>query len=164
MDAKKYRLETVLEVRNRAKDEAARAVSMRMQKLELEESELFRRRTDLESCLERLEKAQTVMSEGFAKGIQAKDALAHQLFLDDLRKNEITLRAAMSEQTEAVSLAARELEAARSNLIEATREVKAIETHKMNWETTQKSETDRKVQKIDDEIGAILHSRNKKRS
>lgn len=159
MKAKKYRLETVLEIRRRAKDEAAQLVALRFQQLEQAEAELNRRRRKLQECFERQDQAQFLMSSELEKGIQAQNILAHQHFLNDLRKIEIELQTAVDRQIQNVAKAEKEVETAREKLIETARDLKSIENHKDNWKTVQRVEENRREQKISDEIGAILYGR-----
>ena len=159
MKAKKYRLETVLGIRNRAKDEAARHVALRLQQLQLAEEELNRRQMKLQACYEQQNKAQSQMNEELGKGLQARSILAHQNFLNDLRKIEIELKNDVEKQIQAVTRAEKELEAAREKLIESARDLKSIEVHKDNWQVSVQKEQSKREQKIGDEIGAILHGR-----
>ncbi len=161
MKATKYRLETVLDIRRRAKDEAARLVALRFQQLEQSEAELVRRRRSLQECFEKQDQAQSLMNQELEKGIQAQDILAHQNFLNDLRKIESELQNAVEKQIQAVGKAEKEVEAAREKLIETARELKSIETHKENWTAATRVEQTRREQKISDEIGAILYGRSK---
>lgn len=159
MKAKKYRLETVLDLRRRAKDEAARLVALRLQQLEQAEAELNRRQMNLQECFKKQNQAQKAMHEELNKGIQAQSVLAHQNYLNDLRKTEIELRELVEKQIQTVRKAEQDLEAARENLIETARSLKSIETHKANWQSAERITENRREQKISDEIGAILHGR-----
>ena len=159
MKAKKYRLETVLGLRRRAKDEAAQLVARRLEQLARAEQELARRRQALQACYERQTAAQRQMNEELARGLPARSILAHQHFLNDLRQTESELAAAVEKQIAVVKNAERDVEAAREKLIEAARELKSIETHKEQWQTAERREEGRRAQKIGDEIGAILHGR-----
>jgi len=161
MKAKKYRLETVLDIRNRAKEEAARQVALRFQQLEKAEEELMRRRRNLQNCYEKQNRAQTKMAEDLSKGLQAQSILAHQNYLNDLRKQEIELQKEVDKQIQTVANAEKEVEKAREKLIEAARELKAIEVHKENWQSVERIAENRREQKISDEIGSILHGRRK---
>ena len=161
MKAKKYRLETVLGIRGRAKDEAAKGVAARLQQLEKAEEELNYRRRRLQACYERQDQAQTLMNTELNKGLQARSILEHQNYLNDLRKTEAQLQEEVEKQIQTVARAEKELEAAREKLIEAARELKAIEVHKTNWQDSERAQENRRSQKISDEIGAILHGRRK---
>ena len=159
MKAKKYRLETVLGIRHRARDEAARQVALRLQQLQAAEEELARRQRKLQACYEQQNKAQALMNEELNKGIRAQNILAHQNYLNDLRSLEIELKADVEKQIQAVTKAEKELAGAREKLVESARDLKSIEIHKANWQDTQAKEINRRDQKISDEIGAILHGR-----
>jgi flagellar export protein FliJ len=159
MKAKKYRLEAVLGIRHRAKDEAARLVALRFQQLERAEEELNRRQMNLRDCYERQNQAQAMMNEELSKGTQAQNILAHQNYLNDLRKMESRLASEVEKQIQVVTKAEKEVEAAREKLIESARELKTIEVHKANWQSVERSAENRREQKISDEIGSILHGR-----
>lgn len=159
MKAKKYRLETVLKTRNRAREEAARQVALRFQQLDEAEAELNRRRMKLQACYERQNQAQSLMNGELSRGIQASTILAHQNYLNDLRNTEKELAAEVEKQIQVVAKAEKEVEAAREKLLEAAREVKTIEIHKAHWQTSERFLETRRQQKISDEIGAILHGR-----
>ena len=161
MSAKKYRLETVLGIRGRVKEEAARIVALRLQQLQAAEDELRRRQKKLQTCYEQQNKSQNLMNEEIRQGIQARKVLAHQNFLNDLRKLEIELKNDVEKQITAVSKAEKEVETAREKLIEAARELKSIEIHKANWQESEQKTEIKREQKISDEIGAILHGRRK---
>jgi len=159
MKVKKYRLETVLGIRNRAREEAARQVALRLQQLKQAEEELNRRQLKLQACYEQQNKAQTAMNEELNQGIQARNILAHQNYLNDLRKLEIELKNDVEKQILTVTKAEKELEKAREKLVETARELKSIEVHKTNWQLSEQKAQTKREQKISDEIGAILHGR-----
>ena len=159
MRVKKYRLQTVLMMRGRAKDEAAKLVALRYEQLAQAEQELLNRQRNLQTCYEKQTQARTAFNDELDKGIQAKGVVTHRLFLQDLRDQEIELKESVEKQKTAVKRAEDEVEAAREKLIEAAKELKAIEVHKENWITVEKVEQNRRDQKISDEIGSILHGR-----
>lgn len=144
-------------MRARAKDEAARQVALQLGRLAQAEEELNRRQLNLQICYERQSQAQTAMLEDLTKVSQAKNILAHKNFLRDLRSLETELLAAVEEQKQAVAKAEADVEAARGKLLEAARELKAIEVHKASWQTAEKAVSRRREQKLSDEIGSILH-------
>jgi flagellar export protein FliJ len=162
MTSKKYRLETVLEIRGRAKTEAARSLALRLEQLALAEAELNRRRKELENCRARRLKAQDAMFSQLSVGTQAHNITAHKDFLGQLKETENELEAAVEQQRQAVADAEREVAAAREKLIEAAKDLKAIEVHKSNWKTAEQKAETRRDQKISDEIGAILHGRRER--
>jgi flagellar export protein FliJ len=159
MAVKKYRLQPVLGAREAAKHEAERLLAARMAQLAEAEEELTRREREVESCRERQASARAEMLEVMDGGAAAARALAHRTHLADLRAQEESLRAAVEEQKGAVARCEADLERARVALVEAAREVRVIEKHRENWRERERRETARREQKLNDEIGAILHER-----
>lgn len=159
MNGKKYRLQKVLDIRNRAKDDAARRIALRYQQLAQAEEDLNLRQRRLVACYKRQNRAQETMQGELEKGVQAKNIVAHRTFLYDLREKEVELQAELDKQAQAVLNAERNVEVARENLIAAARELKAIEVHKAHWQSAERSVRTKQDQKISDEIGSILHGR-----
>ena len=159
MAVKKYRLQPVLGAREAAKHEAERLLAARMEQLAEAEEELARRVREVELCRERQEAARAEMLDVMSGGAAAARALAHRTHLADLRAQEETLRAEAEEQRGVVARCEAELERARAALVEAAREVRVIEKHKENWQERERREAARREQKVNDEIGAILHER-----
>jgi flagellar export protein FliJ len=159
MRTKKYRLETVLGIRHRARDEAARQVALCLQQLQAAEEELSRRQKKLQACCEQQNKAQTAMNEELKSGIQARGVIAHQNYLNDLRKLESELKNEVEKQILAVGKLEKDLEAAREKLTATARDLQSIEVHKANWQAAEQKSEIRRDQKLSDEIGAILHGR-----
>lgn len=157
MKANKYRLQTVLNVRKRARDEAARQVALRFEQLEQAEEELKNRLENLQTCREKQNEARAALNTELEKGVQAKSVVSHRAFLKELREQEIQLKFSVEEQKAVVKRAEQEVEAARQKLIEAEKELKAVETHKENWESAKLLEENCRERKIGDEIGAIIH-------
>jgi flagellar export protein FliJ len=159
MSGKKYRLQPVLGVREQAKREAERQLAARLAQLAEAEEELARRVREVEACGARQDSARAEMLEAMSAGAAAANALAHRTHLADLRAQEESLRAAAEEQKGVVARCEAEVERARAALVEAAREVRVIEKHKENWRERERREAVRREQKLNDEIGAILHER-----
>lgn len=155
----KYRLQTVMDVREQAQREAERLVAARLAQLAAAEEELARREREVALCRERQESARAEMLEEMRGGSAASRAVAHRTHLADLRTLEEELRAAAEEQRATVARCEAEVEKARAALVEAAREVKVIEKHREHWQERERREGARREQKLNDEIGAILHER-----
>jgi flagellar export protein FliJ len=164
MKSEKYRLQTVLEIRRRSCDEAAKMIALRLRQLEQEEIALRRRQNELKDCVEKLNQTNFLMNYELEKGLQTHNILQHRNFVEDLRKLEIKLKAEVEKQSQLVCKAEKDLEVAREKLFESTRELKTIENHKTNGQESEHSKKKRREQKITDEIGAILHERGKSSS
>lgn len=162
MSAKeKYRLQTVLNVRERAKKDAAQLVVLRRQQLSAAEAELERRQQNVVANLQKQKNAKEEMLDQMREGIEARNALNYRTHLADLREQEIFLRAEVIAQERVVSQAAAEVEKALEFLAQTAKELKVIETHKDNWQQLKRRESEKKEQKLNDEIGAILFQKDK---
>ena len=155
-----YKLQTVQDVRERAKRDAAQLVAAQRKQLEEAQAELGRRVEAVEDCRRQQVAAQQQMIEQARAGLEAHRLLAHRMHLADLRQMETSLVAAVEQQRLAVARAEGELEKATAKLIEAARELQVIERHRETWQQQQSLEQERREQKLNDEVGLILHQRN----
>ncbi len=163
MNGKKYRLQTVLDIRGRAREEAAKNVALRLEQLAKTEAELKRRQKLLQNCYERQSAAQKAMQEDLIQGTQTQHILGHKIFLNDLKNLENEILGAIEEQKKTVAKAEREVESAREKLLESAKDLKVIEVHRENWSNTEKIAAERRTQKISDEIGSIIYNRREKK-
>lgn len=163
MAKQKYRLETVLEIRDKIKKEAAQLVGVRREQLAATEEELKRCHQAVQDNLQKQREQQDLMFTEINQGVEARRAMAFRTHLTDLREIELDLRANVVKQEKVVQQAESELEKSLELLAEATKEVKVIEKHKETWRMNAKLEAERKEQKLNDEIGAILYSPKGKR-
>lgn len=157
----KYNLQRLLEVRERTRESAVQFLAQCRQYLALQETELAARKNAVEMCRQTQRRAEAEMMEKSLNGIKNSEILLHRRFLNDLREQEIELLTAVEEQKINVELAAQEVENALLALAEATKEMQVIEKHREKWQAEKRLELTRREQKINDEIGAILHERQK---
>ncbi|HWS53655.1 MAG TPA: flagellar FliJ family protein [Pyrinomonadaceae bacterium] len=157
-----YRLQPVLDVRERAQREAARVVAARRAQLEAAAAELARREGELGACRERQAAARSKMVGETERGAEARRIVAHRTHLADLRRREAELTAAVEEQKASVARAERDLDAALAALAEASKEVQVIEKHREHWREGERRATVRREQKLSDEIAAVIHRRGQK--
>jgi flagellar export protein FliJ len=157
----RYRLKTVLDLRQRAKQDAARLLARRREELAAAQTELARRQQAVENCLAEQAKQHQLLLEKMSGGMEAKQALVYRTHLADLREHERELRLAVAQQQIAVQKAEEEVEKAITGLIKATQEAQVIEKHKESWQEKNKVEEGRREQKLSDEIGAILYEKKR---
>jgi len=157
----KYKLQPVLDVRDRAKQDAARLLATRREQLAAAEIKLKHRKQILADCHLRQATAQERMAAEFEQGLDARTMLTHRTHLADLRRTEQELAAQVDLERRAVRGAEAEVEKAVAALIEVSRDVRVIEKHREGWrERTRRGEQLRE-QKIGDEIGAATYRRNR---
>lgn len=159
----KYRLQPVVDERERARDEAARQLEVSRERLAEAERELARRVRAVELCREEQQTAHERMSQELSQGAEARRLVAHRAHLSELRENEKTLVTQVEQQRSHVARAETEVERALQVVIEAAKELKVIEKHREGWRERVKREHEQQEQKLSDEIGRIMYGsgRNK---
>ena len=162
MGGEKYRLQSVMDVRESAKQEAARLVALRRSQLDEAEEELARRAATLDRCREQQRDARAKMLAEGARGAEARRLVEYRTHLSDLRAKEEELADAVSQQRVAVSRAEREVDAALANLAEASKEFRVVEKHREHWREDCRRDATRREQKLGDEIAATLRRRGQK--
>lgn len=151
-----------MDVRERAKQDAARLVALRRAQLSEAETELTRREGELEACRQRQRDAREEMLGEAREGAEARRMVVHRTHLADLRQHEEGLLSAVEEQRGVVARAERELEAALAALAEASKELSVIEKHRENWREGERRAERRREQKISDEVASVLHGRRRR--
>jgi flagellar export protein FliJ len=161
MPKNKYRLQPVLDVRDRVKQEAMRRVALRRAQLAEAEAELARRERALADCRAQQVEARAKMLNEMEPGTEAGHLVTHRTHLADLRNRESGLINGVEQQHAAVARAEGELENALAALVEASKEVRAIEKHREDWGQRVRRAEQLREQKLSDEIGSILHGRKR---
>ncbi len=160
-NTEKYRLQRLLEIRERAREQAAIQVAECRRQLKLTEIELENRKQAVESCRKAQSEMQIQMIEKSKGGIKSAEIARFRQHLTDLREVETNLIAAVEEQKKTVGRAEQAVEKALNFLSEASKEAKVIDKHRENWQVEKRIEAERREQKSNDEIGAILHDRKR---
>lgn len=161
MAADKYKLQRLLEMRERTRDDAALFLADCRRELNSAESELKKREQAVRNCRREQTETQNDLTEKSQSGMKSSEVVIYRQRLSDLRESEILLLAAVEEQKSVVLRAEQKVDKALETLGEAAKEVKVIEKHRENWQTEKRIESERREQKLNDEVGAILHERQK---
>lgn len=157
----KYNLQRLLEMRERAREEAAIYLAECRRLLTVAEDELAQRRQAVEDCRQAQIDAQNQLIERSKSGMKSSEAVRYRQHFTDLREQETQFIAAVEEQKRAVERAALTVEKALAALQETAKDTKVIEKHREHWTSAKQLESTRREQKTNDEIGAILHERQK---
>lgn len=158
----KYRLQSVMDARERAKRDAARALALRRAQLEDAEEELANRIAAVSRCRQQQRDARAKMLDEGARGAEARRLVEYRTHLSDLRAKEEELADAVARQRLAVARAEREVETALTNLAEASKEFSVVEKHREHWREDRRRDAVRREQKLGDEIAATLRRRERK--
>lgn len=154
---KKYRYQTLLDMRERAKKEAMILVDARRKQLREADIELERREQEVSQCRERQKAAEAKMRERSLEVVAGHKFQIHYQHLDHLKEQEQQLIQRVTQQQQFVARASADVDAAFATLVEAVRKVKMIEKHREGWIFKVRLEETRSEQKVNDEIGTIIH-------
>ncbi len=153
-----YRLQTLLEIRERAKEAAEQAFTDAVQALAKQQAELKRLEADLERRRrERKEKVAAFLQEVLAKGTEAGGLVNMNRFENRLKDDEVQVELNIERQKEAVKGAEKLVESRRQEMAEAAKDLKAIEKHQENWKKEVKHRREQREELVQEEIGNALH-------
>jgi flagellar export protein FliJ len=153
-----YRLQTLLEIRERAEEEAKQAFSEAMKALAKEKQKLVDLEQDLENRkAARKQKIQEFLAEVMKKGIGAGGMGQMNRFEDRLKDEEKQVALEIERQKESVRQAEQLVEQRRLEMADAAKEKKAIEKHKENWAKEVRKERMAREELAQEEIGNTLH-------
>jgi flagellar export protein FliJ len=153
-----YRLQVLLEMRERAKEEAEQAFSDAVKALEKEKAELKRLEEELEKRkAERKQKVMAYLQQVMAKGAAGVNGLnMMNRYEDRLKDEEAQVALEIERQKEAIKVAEKLVEQRRREMAEAAKELKAIEKHKETWQKQIRAERQAKEELNQEEIGNTL--------
>jgi flagellar export protein FliJ len=153
-----YRLQTLLEMRERAEEEAKQAFAAAMKALEKEKAEQKRLEDDLEQRkVTRKQKVQEFLAGVMKNGVAANGIGAMNRFEDRLKDEEAKVALEIERQKDKVRQAEKTVELRRLEMADAAKEKKAIEKHKENWQKEVRKERQMREELAQEEIGNTLH-------
>lgn len=153
-----YRLQTLLEMRERTEEEAKQAFSDAMKALAKEKEALVKLEEDLERRkAARKQKVQEFLADVMKKGVGANGIGQMNRFEDRLKDEEKQVALDIERQKETVRQAEQLVELRRMEMADAAKEKKAIEKHKDNWKAEVKKERQAREELNQEEIGNTLH-------
>ena len=159
-----YRLQTLLELRERAQEEAEKAFSNAVRALEKEKAEQTRLEEELEKRkAERKQKVTAYLQQVMARGAGVNGLTLMNRHEERLKDEEAQLALEVERQKEAVQSAEQWVEQKRREMAETAKELKAIEKHKENWKKQVKYERQQREEMTQEEIGqALFQARQRK--
>ncbi len=159
----KYRLQTLLEIRERAEEDAKQAFAAAMAQLKQEQDLLQELKDELERMIEDRYRRREEYANKLASGeMKVTDQAAAYRFIDRLKEKEVEQKGRIDAQRENVREAEKHMKRAQDALIQATQDLKALQKHKENWETQVKKERAmREAEQLDEIAQTIYQQRNK---
>ncbi|MBI5508836.1 MAG: hypothetical protein HY903_08795 [Deltaproteobacteria bacterium] len=148
-----YRLAALLKIRERKKEAAEHYLAECMKKLKAEVDRLKQMEEELERMIARRKAKAREYAEKTMRGeMSAQDAVSANLFIDRLKELEEAQKNAIEGQKAVVAQREEDVKGARSDLVKAEQELKALEKHKEKWLEQVKKEAEAKQEEIQDEV------------
>ena len=158
-----YRLQTLLEIRERAENEAKEAFALALRAVAEAKQELKRLEDDLARRKEeRARKVKAYLDELMAKGAGATAVQQMGVYEKRLRAEEEEVASQIEKQKDVVRDAEAEAERKRGELAEAAKELKAIEKHKEKWAKDVKAKREAREELAADEVGSAFYLARKR--
>lgn len=129
-----YRLQSLLEIRERAKDTAERYLGECLAALKAEQERLREMEKELERMIAKREQKTREYAEKAMRGeMAARGAVAANLYIKRLKEQEEMQENAIEGQKGVVAQKEEEVQAAREDLTKANQDLKALEKHREKW-------------------------------
>lgn len=153
----KYRLQALLEIRERAEEAAKEAFARAMKALEAEQAELQARKDRLAEMIQAREDRQAAYQAQLASGaLKIRDQSGVTRYLKRMKDEEAEQGMRIAAQAERVEEAEAALRSAQEALVRATQDLKALLKHKENWQTAKKKLRQQREEDQLDEIAQTI--------
>jgi flagellar export protein FliJ len=158
-----YRLQTVLDLRDRAEQAAKEELAGALHAMAACQAQLKRLEEDLaRRKADRAQKVAQHLQQCLRRGSGAAAMQTMSRYEKRLRDEEAEVAEAIVVQRARVDEAEEEVEARRAELALATREKKAVEKHKEGWARQVRTDRDRKEEQAGEEVGNALFQARRK--
>ncbi|MCI0571456.1 MAG: hypothetical protein L0Y66_11940 [Myxococcaceae bacterium] len=162
---KSYPLQPLLDLRQRAEVESERALALALQSLARARESLTQAEQALaEHQQVRNHRAEALLTRTQAHGANAGTLVRAQQHAERLRSEQRAREDAVARLREEVHAANQAVEVRRKELLEATRERKALEKHHEAWARQLQVERERREERTQDETASALTDRRSRRT
>jgi len=159
-----YRLQTLLEMRERAEEEAKNVFARAMAQLNEEKRIQKEMEDELQRMIEDRKRRRQEYADKLASGeMKITDQASAYRFIDRMKEMEQEQQGRIDGQRENVREAEKLVKRAQDALIVATQELKALLKHREKWAEEVKKEMALKEENLLDEIGQTIFSQNSRK-
>lgn len=159
-----YRLQTLLEMRQRAEEEAKNVFAKAMAQLNEEKRIQKEMEDELQRMIEDRKRRRQEYADKLASGeMKITDQASAYRFIDRMKEMEQEQQGRIDGQRENVREAEKVLKRAQDALIQATQDLKALEKHKEKWADEVRREMALKEEDMLDEIGQTIFSQQNRK-
>ncbi|MBN2430368.1 MAG: hypothetical protein JXQ27_02785 [Acidobacteria bacterium] len=163
MKLPQYRLEPVLEQREKAKHEAEMALAAARETLEEEISKLKELEAEKEKKLQQIELTRRQRDQKALEGtLTVEQSRQYKLYIQRLHNDAKEIDIVIYKQARAVERAEENVAKAKDHLLQCAKEYEAMAKHKERWLEERKTEMDKKEQKLMEEIGMGQYFKRKR--
>jgi flagellar export protein FliJ len=154
MKLPKYRLEPVLEQREKEKHQAEMALVAAQEALEQEIVKLKELEAEKEKKLEEIELTREKREQKARDGeLTVEQSRQYKLYIQRLHNEAKEMDVVIYKQARAVERAEENVSKAKDHLLQCAKEYEAMAKHKEKWLEERKTELEKKEQKLMEEIG-----------
>jgi flagellar export protein FliJ len=154
----KYDLQTLFEIRERAKKKAEDAFAEAQKALAKEQAKLDEMKAELAAKVEYREKKKQEYSQKAARGeLNIHSITSGQRHIERLKEEEAAYEVEIDKQREKVKEAEKVVEKKREEMVKANREFKALEKHKEKWVKAKKKAILAKEEDAAEDIAQTLY-------
>lgn len=160
MPAPPYRLQTLLEIRERKKEAAEQHLGTTMRALQAEEDKLREMEAELQRMVQRRVTLRREYMERAMRGeVSAQKAIDTNVYGRRLQELEVDQQEAIAGQKEVILARQGDVDRARAALVVATQELKSLEKHREQWREELRRERARKEDEALDELAQNIFLR-----
>ena len=163
MNLPRYRLQPVLDSKEKKKKDAEKALAETRAELERQKNILRDREEDVLKAIKRKDDYSTDLMRKMDGGMESGKITDGKSYLEVLKRSIEIARKKADDQKKVVHQWEQKVEAALLKVMETTKEMKVIEKHKENWTETEKREIEMKEEKEQDEVAQNLYEQSRKR-
>lgn len=158
MEKQDYRLQALLGIRERKKEETERALGAALSALKKEQDRLREMEAELERMIAKRKAKMREYAEKSMRGeMSAQDVVGANVFIDRLKEQEEAQKNTIEGQKAVIAQKQEEVTQARKAVVDATQELKALEKHKEKWVAQVKKERDAKEEEAMDDIAQAIY-------
>jgi len=158
MSNNQYRLQALLDIRERTKKDKEEALAEVKKKLQMEQQKAEDLRKQHQEMKDNRNRKQDEITQQMQEGnLGINDFLNSERYIKRLDKGIEDFLDVIKEQDKVVVFAEQEVEWAFEEMLQANQEFKALEKHKENWDEERKKEIAQKQALQQEEIATTLY-------
>lgn len=157
MPKARYRLQALLNIKQRVKDKAESALAAAIKRLVEAREKLKKLQKEKEEIIKKWEESRKKMVREFGEGSMIGEGNVHINYMRKLKEDEEEKQEEIEDQEDVIKEAEEGVKSARRDYIDACKELRMMEKHKKLWEKKEKTKITKREEKEMDELGNTIH-------